>query len=114
MLKVRVRACDWCNRDIEVNGKNADPYVINAERKIFCKVHYKGHEPDRDCMNEYLKNNKEKTNDKISSETKFKEKEKEEKKEEEKKIVAFQPIGIQKLKALQKHFQNSPTKSSFR
>ena len=114
MLKVRVRACDWCNRDIQVNGKIADPYVINAERKIFCKVHYKGHEPDRDCMSEYLKNNKEKTNDKISSETKFKEKEKEEKKEEEKKIVAFQPIGIQKLKALQKHFQNSPTKSSFR
>ena len=50
MLKVRVRACDWCNRDIEVNGKNADPYVINAERKIFCKVHYKGHEPERDCI----------------------------------------------------------------
>ena len=56
MLKVRVRACDWCNRDIQVNGKNADPYVINAERKIFCKVHYKGHEPERDCIDEYLKN----------------------------------------------------------
>jgi len=114
MKKVRVRSCDWCNHNIQTTGKYADPFVINAERKIFCKVHYKGHEPDRDCMSEYLKNNKEKTNDKISSETKFKEKEKEEKKEEEKKIVAFQPIGIQKLKALQKHFQNGPTKSSFR
>ena len=113
MLKVRVRSCDWCNRDIQVNGKNADPYVINAERKIFCKVHYKGHEPERDCMDEYLKNNRKKTNDKISFEAKLKEKKEEEKKEEEKKIAAFRPIAIQKLEALKKHFENNPSKSSY-
>ena len=117
MLKVRVRACDWCNREIQITGKNADPFVINAEHKIFCKVHYKGHEPERDCMDEYLKNTRRKLNDKISNETKLKEeKEKEEKekeeKEEEKKIAAFRPIAIQKLEALKKHFENSPTKSS--
>jgi uncharacterized membrane protein len=111
MLKVRVRSCDWCNRDIQVSGKNADPYIINAERKIFCKVHYPGHEPERDCMDEYLKNSRRKRNDKISYKTKLKE-EKEEK-EEEKKIVAFRPVAIQKLEALQKHFKNSPTKSSY-
>ena len=55
MIKVRVRSCDWCNCEIQITGKNADPYIINAERKIFCKVHYKGHEPERDCMDEYLK-----------------------------------------------------------
>ena len=61
MLKLRVRSCDWCNRDIQVNGKNVDPYVINAEHKIFCKIHYSGHEPDRDCMDEYLHKNISKT-----------------------------------------------------
>jgi len=113
MLKLRVRSCDWCNRDIQVNGKNADPYVINAERKIFCKVHYPGHEPERDCMDEYLKNSRRKLNDKISYKTKLKEKEEKEEKEEEKKIAAFRPVAIQKLEALQKHFKNSPTKSSY-
>ena len=114
MLKVKVRSCDWCNREIQITGKNADPYVINAERKIFCKVHYKGHEPERDCMDEYLKDTRKKLNDKISYKTKLKEEKEKEKKEEEKKIAAFRPIAIQKLEALKKHFENSPTKSSHR
>ena len=61
-------------------------------------------------MDEYLKNARRKRNDKISYKTKLKEKEE---KEEEKKIAAFRPVAIQKLEALQKHFKNNPTKSSY-
>ena len=113
MVKVRVRSCDWCNREIQTTGKNADPFVINAEHKIFCKVHYKGHEPERDCMDEYLKNIRRKQNDKISNEKKLKEEKEKKEKEEEEKIAAFRPIAIQKLEALKKHFENSPSKSSY-
>ena len=72
-IKLRIRECDWCKKDIQVNGKNADPFVINAERKIFCKVHYKGFEPDRDCMQDYLNQNRRVEDDKISRQEKLKE-----------------------------------------
>ena len=113
MKKVRVRSCDWCNREIQITGKNADPFVINSEHKIFCKVHYKGHEPERDCMDEYLKNIRRKQNDKISNEKKLKKEKEEKEKEKEKKIAAFRPIAIQKLEALKKHFENNPSKRSY-
>ena len=54
-----------------------------------------------------------KLNDKISYKTKLKEEKEKEEKEEEKKIAAFRPIAIQKLEALQKHFENKPSKSSY-
>ena len=113
MKLTRIRECNWCKRDIQITGKYADPFVINGERKIFCKVHYKGYEPDKDCMQDYLNHNRRVGDDKISYKTKLKEEEEKEEKEEEKKIVAFRPVAIQKLEALQKHFKNSPTKSSY-
>ena len=54
----RIREYNWCKRDIQITGKYVDPFVINGERKIFCKMHYKGFEPDRDCMQDYLNYNR--------------------------------------------------------
>ena len=54
MKKLRIRECDWCHDDIKINGKDADPFVINAGYKIFCKIHTPGKEPEKDCMQDYL------------------------------------------------------------
>jgi hypothetical protein len=49
------KKCDWCKTELILNGKESDTYVINAERKIFCKIHTPGKEPEKDCMDEYIK-----------------------------------------------------------
>jgi len=49
------KKCDWCKTELILNGKDSDTYVINAERKIFCKIHTLGKEPEKDCMDEYIK-----------------------------------------------------------
>ena len=49
------KKCDWCKTELILNGKESDSYVINAERKIFCKIHTPGKEPEKDCMDEYTK-----------------------------------------------------------
>lgn len=54
MKKLRIRECDWCHANIQLNGRYADPFVINAEHKIFCKIHTPGKEPVKDCMQDYL------------------------------------------------------------
>jgi len=49
------KKCEWCKTELILNGKESDSYVINAERKIFCKIHTPGKEPEKDCMDEYVK-----------------------------------------------------------
>ena len=53
--------CDWCKTELILNGKESDTYVINAERKIFCKIHTPGEEPEKDCMRDYVEDSKNKT-----------------------------------------------------
>ena len=53
-----VKKCDWCKTELTLNGKHSDTYVVNAEHKIFCKIQTPGKEPEKDCMDEYLKDNK--------------------------------------------------------
>jgi hypothetical protein len=53
--------CDWCKTELILNGKEADSYVVNAEHKRFCKIHIPGKEPEKDCMDEYIKDKKSKT-----------------------------------------------------
>ena len=60
MKKIRIRECDWCHSGIQLNGRYADPFVINAEHKIFCKIQTPGKEPEKDCMQDYLDNLKNK------------------------------------------------------
>ena len=55
------KKCDWCKTELILNGKDSDTYVINAERKIFCKIHTPGKEPKKDCLDEYAKDKKSKT-----------------------------------------------------
>jgi len=52
--------CYWCKTELILNGKDADTYVVNAEHKYFCKIHTPGKEPERDCMDEYVKDCKKK------------------------------------------------------
>ena len=88
---------------------NADPFVINAERKIFCKVHYKGFEPDRDCMQDYLNYNRRVKDDKISRQEKQEEEEEKEKQEEKEKKIESMPRVLNKLADLQQYLSNKPT-----
>ena len=45
MKHIYVRKWDWCKTELVLNGKNSDSYVVNAERKTFCKIHTPGEEP---------------------------------------------------------------------
>ena len=52
--------CYWCKTELILNGKEADSYIGNAEHKHFCKIHTPGKEPEKDCMDEYVKDCKKK------------------------------------------------------
>ena len=58
-----VRNCDYCGEELQTNEPNSDSYVITAEHKIFCKIHYVGQEPIKDCLEDYI-NDKRKNNGK--------------------------------------------------
>ena len=59
--RIFAKKCDWCKTELILNGKDSDTYVINAEHKIFCKIHTPGKEPKKDCLDEYAKDKKSKT-----------------------------------------------------
>ena len=61
MKKIFVKQCDWCKTELQLSGKESDTYVINAERKIFCKIHTPGEEPEKDCLRDYVEDIKNKT-----------------------------------------------------
>ena len=50
-----VRNCDYCGTQLQTNEPNSDSYVITAEHKIFCKIHYVGEEPIKDCLEDYIR-----------------------------------------------------------
>ena len=50
-----VRNCDYCGTQLQTNEPNPDSYVITAEHKIFCKIHYVGEEPIKDCLEDYIR-----------------------------------------------------------
>ena len=50
-----VRNCDYCGTQLQTNEPNSDSYVITAEHKIFCKIHYVGEEPIEDCLEDYIR-----------------------------------------------------------
>ena len=53
-----VRNCDYCGTELQTNEPNSDSYVITAEHKIFCKIHYVGEEPIKDCLEDYIRSKK--------------------------------------------------------
>jgi len=50
-----VRNCDYCGTQLQTNEPNSDSYVITAEHKIFCKIHYVGEEPIKDCLEDDIR-----------------------------------------------------------
>ena len=98
--------CDYCKREIILNGKESDSYVVTAEHKTFCLIQTPGKLAERDCMADYLNHTKQKLYEHtFKKELEKKEKEQKEKEEKEKKIKSM-PRVLAKLDALQKEFKD--------
>ena len=94
--------CDWCNRELILNGSDSDSYVVTAEYKYFCIIQDPGKPAERDCMADYLNNIRKKLYERtFKKELEKKEKEQKEKEEKEKKIKSM-PRVLAKLDAFQK------------
>jgi len=104
--RVFARQCDWCKREIILNGPNKDPFVVNMEYKYFCIEQKPGQPAERDCMAAYLNNINEKINKtKKDLEIKKRQKEEQEKLEKEEKQLA-KPRVLAKLDAIQKELKD--------
>ena len=80
-----VRKCDHCGTELQTNEPNSDSYVITAEHKIFCKIHYVGEPPIKDCLEDYIRSKKNVRNEtKKINEIQHQEKKEISKKEKEK------------------------------
>tara|TARA_R100001443_G_scaffold114487_1_gene130588 strand:+ start:83 stop:460 length:378 start_codon:yes stop_codon:yes gene_type:complete len=53
-----VRKCDHCGTELQTNEPGSDSYVITAAHQIFCKIHYVGEEPIKDCLEDYIRSKK--------------------------------------------------------
>ena len=100
-----VRNCDYCGTQLQTNEPNSDSYVITAEHKIFCKIHYVGEEPIKDCLEDYIRSKnvrkieKEKEQRRLQSDCK----EQFQKEQKEKKEVRLKNLA--KLEAYQKELK---------
>ena len=95
-----VRKCDHCGTELQTNEPNSDSYVITAEHKIFCKIHYVGEEPIKDCLEDYIRSKKNVRTKQIQEKSKS---QKDEKSQEEKKVLKLRNIA--KLEAYQKELK---------
>ena len=99
-----VRKCDHCGTELQTNEPNSDSYVITAEHKIFCKIHYVGEEPIKDCLEDYIRSKnvrkieKEKEQRRLQSNC-------EKQPEEIKKEKEIRLKNLQKLEAYQKELK---------
>ena len=84
-----VRKCDHCGTELKTNEPNSDSYVITAEHKIFCKIHYVGEEPIKDCLEDYIRSKKNVRKNELWQEKANEEKKEISKKEKEKIIKKF-------------------------
>ena len=86
---IYAKRCDYCKREITLNGKESDSYVVTAELKTFCLIQTPGKPAERDCMADYLNNTKQKHYEHtFKKELEKKEKEKTEEEEKEKRLVS--------------------------
>ena len=81
-----VRNCDYCGTQLQTNEPNSDSYVITAEHKIFCKIHYVGEPPIKDCLEDYIRS-KNVRNEKKKVDEKYDEEKKEISKKEKEKVL---------------------------
>jgi len=99
------RKCDWCNREITLNGKDSDSYVVTAENRYFCLTQTPGKPAERDCMADYLNHTKQKLYE-HTFKKKLEKKEKEQKEEEKEKKIKSMPRVLAKLDAFQKELKD--------
>ncbi len=104
-----VRKCDHCGTELKTNEPNSDSYVITAEHKIFCKIHYVGEEPIKDCLEDYIRSKKNVRNEQVFEKSEkqrwlqSKSKEQPEEIQKEKKEIRLK--NLQKLEAYQKELK---------
>ena len=102
-----VRNCDYCGTQLQTNEPNSDSYVITAEHKIFCKIHYVGEPPIKDCLEDYIrsKNVRSKQIQEKSKEQRRIQSISEKQPEEIKKEKEIRLKNLQKLEAYQKELK---------
>ena len=61
--------CDYCHRELILNGKDSDSYVVTAGYKFFCIIQTPGKPAERDCMKNYLEDKKKKNEYPIKKKT---------------------------------------------
>ena len=103
--------CDWCNRELILNGKDSDSYVITAEYKYFCIIQTPGKPAERDCMKNYLEDLKKKNEYPIKKKLEKKEEEQKEKEEEKEKRLEARPRVLAKLEELNKFLKEKQFKN---
>ena len=108
-----VHKCDYCNRELTLNGPDYDTYVINAEHKYFCIIQTPGKAAERDCLKNYLEDKKKKNEYTIKKRLEKKEEEQEEEKEKEKRLEA-RPRVLAKLAELNKFLKEKQIKNRYR
>ena len=99
-----VRNCDYCGTQLQTNEPNSDCYVITAEHKIFCKIHYVGEEPIKDCLEDYIRS-KNVRQEKIKEEQRRLQSNCEKQPEEIKKEKEIRLKNLAKLEAYQKELK---------
>ena len=105
--------CDWCNRELILNGLDSDSYVVTAEYKYFCIIQTPGKPAERDCMADYLNNIKQKLHEHtFKKELEKKEEEKKEEEEKEKRLEA-KPRVLAKLAELNKFLKEKQFKNRY-
>ena len=103
--------CDWCNRELILNGKDSDSYVVTAEYKYFCIIQTPGKPAERDCMKNYLENKKKKNEYTFKKRMEKKEEEQKEKEEEKEKRLEARPRVLAKLEELSKFLKDKQFKN---
>ena len=103
-----VRNCDYCGTQLQTNEPNSDSYVITAEHKIFCKIHYVGEEPIKDCLEDYIRSKKNVRTEQIfkkEKEQRWLQSERKKQPEEIKKEKEIRLKNLKKLEAYQKELK---------
>ena len=109
-----VHKCNYCNRELTLNGPDYDTYVITAEHKYFCIIQDPGKPAERDCLKNYLEEIKNKNELPIKKKLEEKkEQEKEEEKQEKEKRLEARPRVLAKLAQLQKELKEKSFKNRY-
>ena len=103
--------CDWCNRELILNGTDSDSYVVTAEYKYFCKIQTPGKAAERDCMSRYLEEIKNKNEYPIKKKLEEKEEQEEKQEEEKEKRLEAKPRVLAKFAELNKFLKDKQFKN---